>query len=131
MMVRRGQVGLIEEMIVEDVVAMIGEVVVDEAGMTVEAAVARVVEIVAVAARVEEDNFHINVYRAAPVVVLDGTQKMYGLSAALTPRSIAEQAGAHRGNRLRHRVAARAIKTGGLHERGRSRSFARMQPRRQ
>jgi len=44
--------------------------------------------------KIEEDNFHINVYRAAPVVVYDGAQKMYGLSAALTPRSIAEQAGA-------------------------------------
>ncbi len=44
--------------------------------------------------KIEEDNFHINVYRAAPVVVYDGSQKMYGLSAALTPRSIAEQAGA-------------------------------------
>lgn len=48
----------------------------------------------AVDGKIEEDNFHINVYRAAPVVVYDGMQKMYGLSAALTPRSIAEQAGA-------------------------------------
>ncbi len=44
--------------------------------------------------KIEEDNFHINVYRAAPVVVYDGDQKMYGLSAALTPRSLAEQTGA-------------------------------------
>ena len=45
-------------------------------------------------AKIEEDNFHINVYRAVPVVVYDGATKMYGLTAALTPRSIAEQAGA-------------------------------------
>lgn len=48
----------------------------------------------ALTSKIEEDNFHINVYRAAPVVVYDGDTKMYGLSAALTPRSIAEQAGA-------------------------------------
>ncbi len=48
----------------------------------------------ALTSTIEEDNFHINVYRAAPVIVYDGSQKMYGLSAALTPRSIAEQAGA-------------------------------------
>jgi uncharacterized protein YabE (DUF348 family) len=44
--------------------------------------------------QIQEDNFHINVYRAAPVVVYDGDAKMLGLSAALTPRSIAEQTGA-------------------------------------
>lgn len=44
--------------------------------------------------KIEEDNFRINVYRAAPVVVYDGNQKMFGLSAALTPRSLAEQTGA-------------------------------------
>lgn len=44
--------------------------------------------------RIEEDNFHVNVYRAAPVVVYDGDKKMFGLSAALTPRSLAEQTGA-------------------------------------
>lgn len=44
--------------------------------------------------KIEEDNFRVNVYRAAPVVVIDGDQKLYGLSAALTPRSLAEQTGA-------------------------------------
>jgi len=44
-------------------------------------------------AKVEEDNFRINVYRAAPVVVYDNGQKILGLSAAMTPRSIAEQTG--------------------------------------
>lgn len=44
--------------------------------------------------KIQEDNFRINIYRAAPVVVLDGGQKMYGLSAAFTPRSLAEQTGA-------------------------------------
>lgn len=42
---------------------------------------------------IQEDNFHINVYRAAPVIVYDGTSKLFGLSAALTPRSMAEQVG--------------------------------------
>lgn len=44
--------------------------------------------------QIQEDNFHINVYRAAPVVVYDGEEKLFGVSAALTPRSIAEQTGA-------------------------------------
>ncbi len=44
--------------------------------------------------KIQEDNFRVNVYRAAPVVVIDGNAKMYGSSAALTPRSIAEQVGA-------------------------------------
>ncbi len=44
--------------------------------------------------KIEEDNFRVNVYRAAPVVVYDGDTKMLGLSAALTPRSMAEQTGA-------------------------------------
>lgn len=44
--------------------------------------------------KIQEDNFRVNVYRAAPVVVIDGGAKMYGVSAALTPRSIAEQVGA-------------------------------------
>lgn len=44
-------------------------------------------------AKIEEDNFRINVYRAAPVVVIDGSTKTTGLSAARTPRSMAEQTG--------------------------------------
>ena len=44
--------------------------------------------------KIQEDNFHVNVYRAAPVVVYDGDSRMFGLSAALTPRSMAEQTGA-------------------------------------
>jgi uncharacterized protein YabE (DUF348 family) len=40
-----------------------------------------------------QDNFHVNIYRAVPVVVSDGTQQVQGLSAATTPRSIATQAG--------------------------------------
>lgn len=42
---------------------------------------------------IQEDNFRINVYRASPVVLIDGQQKVYGFSAALTPRSLAEQTG--------------------------------------
>ena len=40
-----------------------------------------------------EDNFHINVYRALPVTIVDGTQLTTALSAATTPRSLAAQAG--------------------------------------
>ena len=39
------------------------------------------------------DNFRVNVYRAMPVVVIDGEQKTYAVSAATTPRSIARQVG--------------------------------------
>lgn len=42
---------------------------------------------------IQEDNFHINVYRATPVVVVDGATKKFGQSAAKTPRSMAEQLG--------------------------------------
>ncbi|MGH7236922.1 MAG: G5 domain-containing protein [Candidatus Saccharimonadales bacterium] len=42
---------------------------------------------------ITEDNFHINVYRAQPIEIIDGQQKTYTLSAASTPRSIAVQAG--------------------------------------
>ncbi len=44
--------------------------------------------------KIQEDNFHVNVYRAAPAVIIDGEDKLYGLSAARTPRTIAEQVGA-------------------------------------
>lgn len=43
-------------------------------------------------AKIEEDDFRINIYRAAPVVIYDGEAKTYSYSAATTPRSIAEQA---------------------------------------
>ncbi len=39
------------------------------------------------------DNFRINVYRAAPVTIVDGTAKLFAYSAARTPRSIVKQAG--------------------------------------
>jgi len=47
----------------------------------------------AVDTKIEEDNFHVNVYRATPVLVVDGASKRIGFSAAKTPRSIAEQMG--------------------------------------
>lgn len=43
--------------------------------------------------QINEDNFRINVYRAVPVEIIDGTQKTFTVSAATTPRSIAQQAG--------------------------------------
>jgi resuscitation-promoting factor RpfB len=39
------------------------------------------------------DNFHINVYRAVPVTIVDGGKKAFAYSAASTPRSIVKQAG--------------------------------------
>ena len=42
---------------------------------------------------ITQDNFRINVYRAIPVEVIEGTQKTYTFSAASTPRAIMQQAG--------------------------------------
>lgn len=42
---------------------------------------------------INQDEFRINVYRAVPVEVVDGSSKKFTYSAATTPRSIAEQAG--------------------------------------
>ncbi len=39
------------------------------------------------------DNFRINVYRARPVTIFDGTSRVQALSAAKAPRTVAEQAG--------------------------------------
>lgn len=44
-------------------------------------------------APIDADKFRINVYRAEPVVVVDGEQKTFAYSAAATPRSVADQAG--------------------------------------
>ncbi len=43
--------------------------------------------------KIPEDNFKINVYRARPVTIVEGNHKISSLSAASTPRTIAEQAG--------------------------------------
>lgn len=42
---------------------------------------------------INQDEFRINVYRAVPVEIVDGSSKTFTFSAATTPRSIAEQAG--------------------------------------
>ncbi len=42
---------------------------------------------------INQDEFRINIYRAVPVEIVDGSQKTYTFSAATTPRAIAEQAG--------------------------------------
>ncbi len=44
---------------------------------------------------INQDDFRINVYRAVPVEVVDGTKKTYTFSAATTPRAIARQTGAN------------------------------------
>lgn len=45
------------------------------------------------AAHINQDKFRINIYRAVPVEIVDGTNKIFSFSAATTPRAIAEQAG--------------------------------------
>lgn len=40
-----------------------------------------------------EDNFRVNIYRARPVLIIDGDTKTYAFSAATTPRSVATQVG--------------------------------------
>lgn len=47
----------------------------------------------AAATPITQDNFRINIYRAVPVEIIDGSQLTFGLSAATTPRAIAQQAG--------------------------------------
>ncbi len=43
--------------------------------------------------RIVQDNFRVNIYRAHPVEIIDGSHKVFAYSAASTPRSIAAQAG--------------------------------------
>lgn len=43
--------------------------------------------------QIVQDNFHVNVYRAVPVTVLDNGRATYSYSAAATARSIVKQAG--------------------------------------
>jgi uncharacterized protein YabE (DUF348 family) len=43
---------------------------------------------------IQEDNFRVNVYRARPVMVVDGGDKRFAFSAATTARSVASQVGA-------------------------------------
>lgn len=47
----------------------------------------------ALTSEIVDDNFRINVYRARPVTVFDGDQRIQALSAATTPRSVAAQIG--------------------------------------
>lgn len=42
---------------------------------------------------INQDDFRINIYRAAPVRIFDGSHTVVGYSAATTPRGIAQQAG--------------------------------------
>ena len=47
----------------------------------------------AVATKINQDQFRINVYRAVPVQIVDGENKVSTFSAATTPRAIAQQVG--------------------------------------
>src|SRR5665213_3317281 len=42
---------------------------------------------------IDQDQFRINIYRAVPVEIIDGSQRSFTFSAATTPRAVAEQAG--------------------------------------
>jgi uncharacterized protein YabE (DUF348 family) len=42
---------------------------------------------------ITQDDFRINIYRAQPVEIIDGSQHIFSFSAATTPRAIAQQAG--------------------------------------
>ncbi|HET9174588.1 MAG TPA: G5 domain-containing protein [Candidatus Saccharimonadales bacterium] len=42
---------------------------------------------------IQQDDFRINIYRAVPVEIVDGTQTSFTFSAATTPRAIADQTG--------------------------------------
>ena len=44
-------------------------------------------------ASIDQDQFRINIYRAVPVEVVDGANKVFALSAAKTPRAVAVSAG--------------------------------------
>ncbi|MBQ3306513.1 G5 domain-containing protein [Candidatus Saccharibacteria bacterium] len=43
--------------------------------------------------RIDADNFHINVYRSRPVLIIDGTMKKYVMTSSYDGRTIAEAAG--------------------------------------
>lgn len=45
------------------------------------------------AAHINQDKFRINIYRAVPVEIIDGAQKIFTFSAATTPRAITKQVG--------------------------------------
>lgn len=47
----------------------------------------------ALATKIQQDDFRINIYRAVPVEVVDGNQRTFAFSAAKTSRSVAKQAG--------------------------------------
>lgn len=42
---------------------------------------------------ITSDEFRVNIYRALPVTIVDGSRKLFTFSAAATPRSIVKQAG--------------------------------------
>ena len=47
----------------------------------------------ALATKIDQDQFRINIYRAVPIEVVDGGQKTFAFSAAATPRSVATEIG--------------------------------------
>lgn len=47
----------------------------------------------AASTKIQQDQFRINIYRAVPVEIIDGSTRKFAFSAATTPRAIAQQTG--------------------------------------
>ena len=66
--------------------------------------------------KINSDNYHINIYRARPVVVTDGTTKKYIMSASYDPETIAKDAGfaVYDGDKIEAKVETKNILETGL-----------------
>jgi len=69
--------------------------------------------------KIDDEKFHINVYRARPVTIVDdGRERKFAYSAATTPRSVAKQAGikVYPEDRVESKVPESFLKEGVLGE---------------
>lgn len=67
---------------------------------------------------INQDQFRINIYRAVPVEIVDGSNRKFAFSAATTPRAIAEQAGVslYAEDNINSNPAENFLKTGSIGE---------------
>lgn len=72
----------------------------------------------AVNTQIDQDQFRINVYRAVPVTIIDGDNRVVASSAARTPRAVAQQTGVqlYPEDRVTTSPAEDFLKTGGIGE---------------
>lgn len=72
----------------------------------------------ALATRIQQDDFRINIYRAVPVEVIDGGSKVFARSAQTTSRNVAQQAGLEvfPEDRLEKKPITDFLATGGISE---------------